>query len=292
MTSSGGARRTLPGPTRVGALGFLLAAGGCMPPGVRPAAGRLAAADRAIHRGRLAEAERALASAKGGRPLPPAQRLELERLDGELKLAQGRPQEARTAFEAALATAERAYGPASPEAAAARLDVADARAAAGDLREAERLYRAAANGHGSKGELAERLSELALASQTRGKSSEAARLYREAAEETEKAFGRGDPLTAARLADWGLHLERTDRFAEAEAVYRRALAILEKAYAPGHSRRDAALNAWGLFLEARGRNAEAEQVYQRAIKEAEPRRSDAARNLESLLRRLGRAGTP
>lgn len=254
----------------------------------RGVAVHLTAADRAIHRGRPEAAEKALAAAAGIPRLSASARAELKRLEGELRLLQGRPADARAAFAASREAAVGAYGPVSAEAAAAALDVADAHAAAGDFREAERLYRAAANGQGNRAELAERLSELALASQARGRTPEAGRLYRAAAEETERALGKGDPLTAARLADWGLHLERTDRFPEAEEVYRRALGIVEKAFPPGHARRDAALNALGLFLEARGRYAEAEAHYKRALREAAAQRSAAARNFASLLRRLGR----
>ncbi|TBR22101.1 tetratricopeptide repeat protein [bacterium] len=268
-------------------LPFLLLAGaGCLPAPARGVAASLASADRALHRGRAEEAERALADLSAAPRVSAAQRAEAGRLEGELRLQQGRPQEAAASFERARDAAEKAYGPASPEARAARLDVADAKAAAGETREAERLYRAWADGRG--GELAERLSELALGSQSRGRAAEAERLYRAAVEETESALGKGDPLTAARLSDWGLQLQRMERFADAEAAYRRALAIVEKASPPGHPRRDAALNAWGLFLEGRGRNAEAEEVYRRALKEAGPRRSEAGRSYGSLLRRLGR----
>lgn len=274
-------------------LACLLAAAawaGCAPLQSRSLDARLVAADRAIHRGRTAAAERELAAARRELRLPAAKRAEIERLEGELRLLQGRPTDARAAFEASRDAAAQAYGPTSAEAEGAAVDVADARAAAGDVREAEKLYRAAAVANGRRGELAARLSELALAAQARGRGAEAERLYRDAAAETEKASGKDDPLTAARLADWGLHLQRLDRFTEAEEVYRRALAVVEKAFLPGHPRRDAALNALGLFLEGRGRYGEAEALYKRALAEetSSGRRSEAGRNYASLLRRQGR----
>lgn len=260
----------------------MTACGGCAPAQSRVLNARLIAADRAIHRGRTAAAERELAAARREPLLLPAKRAEIERLEGELRLLQGRLTDARAAFEASRDAAARAFGPKSPEAEAAALDVADSRAAAGDVREAEKLYRAAADANGRRGELAARLSELALAAQARGRAAEAERLYRDAAAETEKASGKDDPLTAARLADWGLQLQRLDRFAEAEEVYRRSLAVVEKAFPAGHARRDAALNALALFLEARGRYPEAEALYKRALG------SEAGRNYASLLRRQGR----
>jgi hypothetical protein len=266
----------------------LLALWGCVSPAVRDADRRLKAVDRALHRGRLGEAERSLEAARAAGASSAARLAELKRLEGELSLLQGRPVDSLRAFDAALAASEKAYGPAAPEAAAARLDVADAHAAAGEAREAERLYRVAAGSQAAGGLLAERLSELALGAQTRGRAGEAERLYREAAEATEKAYGKADPLTAARLSDWGLQLQRMGRLSDAEGVYRRALGIVEKAFAPGHPRRDAALNALALFLEAHGRYPEAEELYRRALKEAAARRSEAGRNYGSLLRRLGR----
>lgn len=271
--------------TELRLAGLALAVGwaGCVPlQASRALNARLVAADRAVHRGRAAAAERELATARREPRLTAAQRAEIERLDGELKLLQGRPTDARAAFEASRDAAVLAFGPASPEAKGSALDVADARAAAGDVREAERLYRAAADADGRRGELAARLSELALAAQARGRGAEAERLYRDAAAETEKAFGKDDPLTAARLADWGLQLQRLDRFPEAEDVYRRSLAVVEKAFPSGHARRDAALNALALFLEARGRYPEAEALYKRAMG------PEASRNYASLLRRQGR----
>lgn len=266
----------------------LLGPWGCVSPATRGVDLRLRAVDRALHRGRLGEAERALESARAAGAASPARLAELFRLEGELRLLQGRPGDSLAAFEEALAASERAYGEAGPEAAAARLDLADARAAAGEAREAERLYRVAAGSQAARGLLAERLSELALGAQSRGRPGEAERLYREAAEATEKAYGKSDPLTAARLSDWGLQLQRMGRLPEAEGLYRRALGIVEKAFPPGHARRDAALNAMALFLESNGRYPEAEELYRRALKEAGARRSEAARNYGSLLRRLGR----
>lgn len=268
--------------------GVLLLPMACAAPGARYGARRLEALDRAIHRGRFGEAERALAAARRGASGSAVEAAALHRLEGELRLLQRRPGEARASFEKALEACVRAFGPESPEAAAARLDVADAYAAAGELREAERLFRASIGPESPRGALAERLSELALASQARGRGPEAERYYREAAEATEKAYGKADPLTAARLADWGLQLQRLERFAEAEAAYRRALAGVERAFPAGHARRDAALNALGLFLEARGRYGEAEELYRRALDEAASGGSEAGRNYASLLRRLGR----
>lgn len=253
-------------------------------------------ADRAIHRGRYGEAERALQAASrltDNRRFGMAARLELWRLEGDIRLLQARPADALPLYEKAHEAASKAYGAASPRAGEALLDVADARAARGEAREAERLYRVVLATAGRGEELAARLSDLALTCQSQGRVGEAERLYRLAIEETERVLGPGDPLLAARLEDLGLLLQHGDRSAEAEKAYRRALAVYERAFAPGHPRRDTARNSLGLFLESLGRYADAEAVYRRALDEAAvaalPRRSSAARpSYAALLRRLGR----
>ena len=256
---------------------------------------QLSLADRAIHRGRYGEAERALEAAGRLAGVPGvAARLELWRLEGDIRLLQARPADALPLFEKAHGAAAKVFGGASPEASAALLDVADARAARGEAREAERLYRAVLSTSGRAEELASRLSDLALTCQSQGRVGEAERLYRLAAAETERALGPGDPLLGARLGDLGLLLQRGDRPAEAEKAYRRALAVYEKAFAPGHPRRDGALNGLGLFLESLGRYDEAETVFRRALDEAAAgspaRRSAAQPSYDRLLLRSRREG--
>ncbi|MBI3299586.1 MAG: tetratricopeptide repeat protein [Elusimicrobia bacterium] len=260
---------------------------------------QLTAADRAIHHARFAEAERALEAAElaglklwDGDP----RRAELWRLKGDVALLQNQPAKALPLYEKVHAAAVKAYGPASPEAAAARLDLAELRAAKGETRAAEALFRSALSdsekpGAGRGGDLATRLSDLAMASQAEGKLAEAERLYRRSLEATERQFGPSHPLVAARLNDLGLVLQSQRRDAHAEKAYRRALAIREKALPAGHPDLDATLNDLALFLESRGLYADAEKLYRRALELAEQGkapRSAARPNYASLLRRLGR----
>lgn len=261
---------------------------------------QLAQADRAIHHGRYAQAERSLdAAEKAGAAWPAGdpRRAEVWRLEADVRLLQDQPDRALPLYEKAYQAMRAAHGASSPEARSALLDIADLRAARGDSAEAEKLYRqvlteAERSGGGQDGELAARLSDLAMVCQAAGKPAEAERLYRRALQETERELGPGHPLFAARLNDLGLLLQSLGRADEAEKAYRRALAVEEKALPAGHPDLDAALNQLGLFLESRGRNADAEALYRRALEQARQRgrsaRSAARPNYASLLRRLGR----
>jgi serine/threonine protein kinase/Tfp pilus assembly protein PilF len=88
---------------------------------------------------------------------------------------------------------------------------------------------------------------------------------RSASELAEKNLGPNHPQVATTLSNLGVVLQRTGRFAESEIVLRRVLQIQEQVLGPDHPETALAQRNLAILLSYTGRNQEAEELYRRAL---------------------------
>ena len=149
-------------------------------------------------------------------------------------------------------------------------NLASVRAAAGDLAEAEALFRRSltlARAVSSPETQTRALLYLGVFLAKHGKSSEGEALLREALRSYEQALPADHPLLLAVCVNLGeLALSVHGDAADAEVWYRRAVEIAEKGWAP---RMFAALSGLARSLELKGEQAAAEATHQQAVASAE-----------------------
>ncbi|HSS38632.1 MAG TPA: tetratricopeptide repeat protein [Polyangia bacterium] len=159
----------------------------------------------------------------------------------------------------------------------ARLALAGVQRTRGDLRESDRLNRAAlaaARRLGPREPLvATALNNLGVLRKAEGRYAEAAAFYERAA----PLLPRSDAQARATLHhNLGGIAHARERFAEAEPHARRAVALREAALGPGHPVVAADVAALAAVVEARGRYAEAAGLYRRALTVFRRRLGDAS----------------
>src|SRR5919202_1796307 len=140
----------------------------------------------------------------------------------------GRPAEAEPLWRAAVAQAEREFGPDSPRLAAGLDYLANLYRDLGRYAEAEPLY----------------ARELAI---------------------DERAFGPEHAHVGAALGNLALLYRLERRYAEAEPLFRRALAIQARALGPDHPEVATTLSNLAGLYRHQGRDADAEALYARAL---------------------------
>ncbi len=182
---------------------------------------------------------------------------------GRLLEQAGRFPEALEHKEAAVASAQEAFGARSEERAIALNNLAGLLWATGRYVEAEPHFREALEiGRETLGDrhpgYGARLSNLAALLFSTGHSDEAERLYREGLEITRETLGERHPDYAKDLNNLAGLLDATGRTDEAERLYREALEITRETLGERHPAYATRLNNLGGLLEATGRTKEAE----------------------------------
>lgn len=110
-----------------------------------------------------------------------------------------------------------------------------------------------------------RSNDLALALQAAGQVGEAEALFRAAAREQEKSLGPSHPETATTWNNLASLLAAGNRYQEAEPLQRRALRTMERTLGPRHVRTGLSASNLADIVRARGRNAEAVVLYRQAL---------------------------
>jgi tetratricopeptide (TPR) repeat protein len=131
----------------------------------------------------------------------------------------------------------------------------------GNLPEAIRRYRAALAAEPT----GVRRNDLAQALQAAGEPKEAERLFRQALAEQDKSLGAQHPETASTLNNLASLLTTLDRYAEAEPLQRRALSIMERTLGPRHLRTGLAASNLADILGALAKPSEARRRYAQAL---------------------------
>src|SRR5436309_747087 len=140
------------------------------------------------------------------------------------------------------------------------------------------------------------LVQRARLSFTRGRYSEAERLYRRGLALAEKTFAPGALELGTLLNGLAVVHKYQARFAEAGRLYRRALAILEKALGPDHPDVATLYHNLGGLEHARGRYARGEPfarrsvaIREKALGPKQPKVAACRKNYAALRRELVRS---
>ncbi len=131
----------------------------------------------------------------------------------------------------------------------------------GDGKAALALYREALDSEPT----GTRRNDLAQALQAAGQMKEAEALFRVAAREQESQLGPNHPETATTWNNLASLLAQQDRMAEAEPWQRRAYVTMQKTLGPRHVRTGLSASNLADILRARGRETEARKLYRRAL---------------------------
>ncbi|MFN0105517.1 MAG: tetratricopeptide repeat protein [Bryobacteraceae bacterium] len=136
-----------------------------------------------------------------------------------------------------------------------------------------------------------RRNDLAQALQAAGQLKEAETLFRQAAREQESKLGPGHPETATTWNNLASLLAATDRFAEADILQRKAFLTMRRTLGPRHVRTGLSANNLADIVLARGREPEALALYRQALnifEEALPPSHPWIREAREALRPKGR----
>lgn len=195
---------------------------------------------------------------------------ELGDKEGRMLYELGRPDEAREAYENALALREKTLGPDDPRLAEPLGMLGVLATTMGDARAGERsLLRAIELKErlvGSKHpELAPLLGNLASAYHSQKRYADSVALHRRVLAIEERAFGTNHPEVSITLGNLGNALESLERFDEAMELQRRALAIDRKALGSDHPSIAYSLTSIGRIHAARGETRQALELYREAL---------------------------
>jgi tetratricopeptide (TPR) repeat protein len=173
-------------------------------------------------------------------------------------------------FKAAVAEAEKTYGPSHPRTAESLSRLGEQYFNLGRLAEAGQQFkrslaiREKALGP-SHGDVAESLNNLAVIDMKQGRLSEAEQLFKRSLAIREKVFGVEGESVALSLA-WLAELYRIqDRHAEAEPLLKRRLAIQEKLLGSQHPSLAQDIDNLARIYQLTKRNTEAEALYKRNL---------------------------
>jgi tetratricopeptide (TPR) repeat protein len=183
---------------------------------------------------------------------------------GVVLRARGRIAEARPLMEAGSARIAELAGADSPEAAAARTNLAALYWSTGEHAEASQISRTLLES--AAGPTAVTLyGNLSAAAIGMGQMDQAAEYARQGLDLARRVLPANDPRRAAVLNNLAQAYRFTGRFQEAEPLYREALAIWERALGDAHPDLGRGMMNLAAFYHERGREAGAEQLYLRAV---------------------------
>ncbi|MEO8197305.1 MAG: serine/threonine-protein kinase [Thermoanaerobaculia bacterium] len=188
---------------------------------------------------------------------------------GNIRVYQGKLDEALGELEEALGSLEKSEPPQSLLLARVRSDYANALFWKGRPEESERIERKvygiylAELGPGDL-QTAMHLRNLAVVLDELDHMDEAEHAYRESQAAIERVLGKDHPNTAASYVNLAVLLERREKFDEAEVLYQHALAIRRAKLGNAHTATGQSLQLYALFLMNRGRLEESERTYREA----------------------------
>ena len=212
-------------------------------------------------------------------------RARIRRFLGSTYLAMGLHEKAAPQLAHSLELAQRAFGPASVEAAMAWNDMGELYRVSGDFDRAEKAYLEAARIQRRlprSMSTAQTLNNLGLLKQTQGKFDEALKLQREALDMRLALFGAMDSEVATSYNNLGALCMSMGRPSAAEDYYRRALDLREKLLDPGHWRTANTRINLARVLVDRGETRESEKLATIALE-------DTKRALGDTHMQVGRA---
>jgi serine/threonine-protein kinase len=217
---------------------------------------------------------------------------------GLILTVQGRYEEARQAYERALALREKVLGPDHPMVTPSLNNIGNVLEEMGRYEEARRMHeRVLAIREKVLGpqhpDMASALGNLGNVLTSLGRYEEALQRHERALAVREQALGAEHPLIANTLNNLGDTLRALGRYEESRRMHERALALQEKALSADHPRTAGTLFSLGSVLEELGRYEQARRLYERALaieeKALGPEHADLADPLSGL-GRLAEAG--
>lgn len=110
-----------------------------------------------------------------------------------------------------------------------------------------------------------RRNDLAQALEAAGELKEAEAIFRLAAREQESQLGPGHPETATTWNNLASLLSSSGRFPEAEALQRKAYLTMQRTLGPRHVRTGLSASNLAEIVRARGREEEAEKLFRQAL---------------------------